>query len=143
MLLSKSVLNLQTPAVCLHMFCYCLIGAKLYLFEQLWLWTQTVAESDKETRRNNTVCEWVWANFPFMLGQEKCYFQVKYVCYYVVRQKCSRSRMLLDRRYFLICFILMRSEFKGFSLQDFRRRDIWLWLYKKYLRSVGFSVRGV
>jgi hypothetical protein len=68
---------------------------------------------------------------------------MKYVYYNSVRQMYYRSWTLMDRRYILICFMFIRSEFNGFKLQDFRRRDNRLWQYKEYLRRVGSSMSGV
>jgi len=87
--------------------------------------------------------EWMWTCFPIMLIQEKCYVQLKWIFYNAVSQMCSRSLSLLDSRYVLICFVFMKSDLYFYNLHDSRRPDNWLWLFKKYLRRVRYSMSAV
>jgi len=71
-----------------------------------------------------------------MLRQVRCKVLVKNVCYNSVSQMYSRSWMLVDRCYVLICFVFIRSDLYGYNLQNSLQRAKRLWLFKKYLHRV-------
>ena len=117
---------------------HCLIPAKFPCVNSPW--TVTGADADKENSRNNTVGQWVRENFPFMLGQQKCYVQVKYVTYNAVRQMCSKSPTLLGRCNVIICSMFLRCDFYVYCLLYSRQCDKKVWQFKNYLYRVKCKI---